>query len=101
MKSASPSSVDVSRGIIHTANPCTVVEAVADHHASSLVSHPKLDAVAAVNIANALVREMDDSSVAVHEVPGALGRECLDALGINGQLSDWRESVQELISPAD
>ena len=63
--------------------PCTVVEAVANHHAPSRVSHPKLDAVAAVHIANALVREMDDSSLAVHEVPGALNQEYLDALGVS------------------
>ena len=81
--------------------PCTVVEAVAYHHNPSGLSHPKLDSVAAVHIANALVREADSDSVAVHEVTGTLDPGYLEALGVTDEISDWREAVNELMNPTD
>ena len=81
--------------------PSAVVEAVANHHVPSRVAHPRLDALAAVHIANALVRETDAELVAVHEVSSRLDHDYLDGLDVTEKLSHWRESVVDLTSSGD
>ena len=79
--------------------PRTVVEAVANHHAPSRVPHSRVDAVAAVHIANALVRETDSELVAVHDASSRLDHKYLEGLGVMESLSGWRDKVQDLADP--
>ena len=59
-----------------------------------------MDALAAVHIANALVRETDSELVAVHEVSSRLDHDYLDGLDVTEKLSDWRDLVQISRIPA-
>jgi HD-like signal output (HDOD) protein/ActR/RegA family two-component response regulator len=82
--------------------PSTVVEAVANHHVPSRMADPTLDAVAAVHIADGLVREVDSGlAVAVHEGAARLDHDYLATMGVTERLSDWRESIRDLVGGDD
>lgn len=78
--------------------PRSVVEAVAHHHAPQRLSHPELDAVAAVHVADVLVHEIDvPSSERASEPVRHLDAQYLDAIGATDRLTEWRESIQDLV----
>ena len=77
--------------------PHPIVEAVAFHHAPAQAADPALDAVGAVHIANALVREVETSAGPDGEPVGALlDGEFLDALGVAASVEGWRAEIQQL-----
>jgi len=80
--------------------PCTVVTAVANHHAPARNTPPKLDSVAAVHIGDALVRELerDSSSEGVAAI-ATIDESYVAALGVEDKLSAWRDSIGEIICP--
>jgi putative nucleotidyltransferase with HDIG domain len=71
--------------------PCIVVEAVAHHHDPGRVPHPRLDALAAVHVANALAHEhsvQKKGTAATFYAP--LKQEYIQEIGIADRLPQWQ-----------
>ena len=77
--------------------PYAVVEAVALHHAPTRVPRQGFDAVAAVYVANLLAHELE-SGAAEDQPEATLTTEAegLEALGIMGDIPEWRSMAAEL-----
>ncbi len=77
--------------------PCSVVEAVALHHAPNRVPHQSFDAVAAVYVANILAHRLElDSGQGAHSFDLEMHREDLVKLGVWENLAPWYEAVREI-----
>ena len=79
--------------------PQQVVEAVAYHHQPREAPHPAFDVVAAVHIADALVREREAE---VSGRPGDVGHAILDEeyvrlVGAEDRLPQWRAAAVQLV----
>jgi hypothetical protein len=80
--------------------PQQVVEAVAYHHAPATAPHPAFDVVAAVHVADALVREREAE---LRGQPGDVGASRLDEeyvglVGIQDRLPRWRAAASEVVT---
>ena len=76
--------------------PSAVVSAVACHHTPQHLSNPELDAVTAVHVADALVREQDAESNGLHS--SEIEEEYLRVVGAADRLPEWRESIEEMLN---
>ncbi len=79
--------------------PQQVVEAVAYHHSPRSAPRPSLDAVAAVHIADALVREREEQVRGRPPTAGAapLDEAYLAAIGVEFQMEGWRRAAAGLM----
>ena len=76
--------------------PDAIVEAVACHHRPLALPQPKLDAVAAVAVANALVHECQPGDRSVPRAP--LDLDHIEALGLADRLDDWRAIAAQVVA---
>ncbi len=82
--------------------PQQVVEAVAYHHAPLSAPYPALDAIAAVHIADALVREREAALGRIEPADRApMDAAYVAEIGVEDRLAEWRRSAAGLVVRSD
>lgn len=70
--------------------PCSIVEAVASHHAPRRVKHPEFGMLAAIHVADALVHEETGANPSERDAQ-LLDCAFVESIGVAEKLDGWRE----------